>query len=159
VGGGETPAPTARAPRALPRAAGRRAAPGSPPGLDGRAPLQAEDWAKLRAKFNYVHGVTNVWSEPPMRGDERFKNGLKSAHLNQQPLKLIERAILASSDEGDAVWDPFAGLATTAVACLRTGRCCYTAEIVPSFFELARARLEAEPVGRWEDAAAGSHAG
>jgi len=127
--------------------------------LDGRAPLQAEDWAKLRAKFNYVHGVTNVWSEPPMRGDERFKNGLKSAHLNQKPLKLIERAILASSDEGDAVWDPFAGLATTAVACLRTGRCCYTAEIVPSFFELARARLEAEPVGRWEDAAAGSHAG
>jgi hypothetical protein len=112
--------------------------------LDGRTPLAAADWARLRAKFNYVHGVTNVWSEPPMRGDERFKSGLKSVHLNQKPLKLIERAILASSDEGDVVWDPFAGLATTAVACLRTNRRCYTAEVISSYFELARARLEAE---------------
>lgn len=115
--------------------------------LDGRTPLASDDWAKLRAKFNYVHGVTNVWSEPPMRGDERVKDGLKSSHLNQKPLKLIERAVLASTDEGDVVWDPYAGLATTAVACLRTGRKCYTAEIAPSYFQLARARLEAEAVG------------
>ncbi len=112
--------------------------------LDGRSPLTAEQWARMRAKFNYVHGITNVWSEPPMRGDERFKNGLRSAHLSQKPLKLIERAVLASSDEGDVVWDPFGGLGTTAVACLRTDRRCCTAEIVPSYFDLAVARLEAE---------------
>lgn len=112
--------------------------------LDGESPVTAAAWAKLRAKFNYSHGITNVWSMPPMRGDERYKNGLKSAHLNQKPLALIERAVLATTDEGDVVWDPFGGLATTAVACLRTARRCYTAEIVPEYFNLARARLEAE---------------
>ena len=87
-----------------------------------------------------------------MRGDERFKNGLKSAHLNQKPLKLIERAILASTDEGNVVSDPFAGLATTAVACLRNKRRCYAAEVVPGFYRLAKA-LEGEHVGRWEEGA------
>jgi hypothetical protein len=115
--------------------------------LDGRQPLVAAEWAKLRSKFNYVHGITNVWSMPPMRGEERFKNGLKSAHLNQKPLALIERAILASSDKGDIVWDPFAGLATTGVACMRTGRRCYTAEIVSEYFDVAVSRLEGEALG------------
>lgn len=123
---------------------------------DGKSPMRAEEWAQLRAKFNYVHGVTNVWSEPPMRGDERVKNGLKSAHLSQKPLRLIERAVLASSDEHDVVWDPFAGLGTTAVACLRSNRRCYTAEIVPSYFELAASRLEMEAIGDRGEGAAGT---
>jgi hypothetical protein len=126
--------------------------------LDGLTPLLASEWSRLRAKFNYVHGVTNVWSEPPMHGTERFKTGMKSSHLSQKPLKLIERAILASSDEGDVVWDPFAGLATTAVACLRTNRRCYSAEIVPGYFELAKARVEAESIVGW-DADRGDEAG
>jgi hypothetical protein len=115
--------------------------------LDGQRPLTASAWSTLRAKFNYVHGVTNVWSMPPLNGEERFRNGLKSAHLNQKPLMLIERAVLASSDEYDVVWDPFAGLATTAVACLRTKRRCFTAEVVPEYFDMAKARLEAEAIG------------
>lgn len=127
--------------------------------LDGETYLKADDWARLRAKFNYSHGITNVWSDPPIRGDERFKNGSKSAHLNQKPLKLIERTIVASSDAGDVVWDPFAGLATTAVACLRTGRRCFTAEVVPGYFELARARIEAEADSGRGDGARGSRAG
>ena len=39
--------------------------------LDGATPLTREHWAVMRAKWNHTHGITNVWSEPAMRGTER----------------------------------------------------------------------------------------
>lgn len=111
--------------------------------IDGKSPVTSEQWAKLRAKWNYAHGITNVWSEPAVRGTERLKNGqAKYAHANQKPLRLIERIILASSDPGDVVWEPFGGLCSAAIAAKRTGRRCYSAEINPEYYELAKARLK-----------------
>lgn len=111
--------------------------------LDGEKAVSAGQWIKMRAKWNYEHGVTNVWSEPAVRGNERLKeNGSKSLHLNQKPLRLIERIILASSDPGDVVWEPFGGLCTAVLAAKRTGRRCYSAEINPEYYELAQRRLE-----------------
>lgn len=109
---------------------------------DGREGVTAEQWARMRAKWNHIHGVTNVWSEPPIRGLERLKDSdAKTLHMNQKPLKIMERIVRASSDPGDVVWEPFGGLCSTAVASLRTGRRCYAAEINPAFYELAEARL------------------
>lgn len=113
--------------------------------LDGRRQLVATDWAKLRAKWNHMHGVTNVWTEPAVRGSERLKqNGLKVLHANQKPIKLIDRIIRASSDAGDVVWEPFGGLCTVAVASLRSHRHCFSAEVNPQFYSLAKARLRRE---------------
>jgi site-specific DNA-methyltransferase (adenine-specific) len=111
--------------------------------LDGGTPLTAEQWEGMRAKWNHVHGLTNVWSEPPMRGVERLKTGRKSSHGNQKPLKLMERIIAASSDPGDVVWDPFAGLATGAVASLNLGRRCFSSEVNLDFYRLASERVSA----------------
>ncbi len=113
--------------------------------LDGKSKLTAEQWSKLRAKWNHIHGVTNVWSVPALRNSERLrdKSG-RILHTNQKPLKLIEQTILASSDETDVVWEPFGGLCTAAVAALRTGRRCYAAEIARGPFEAASARILAE---------------
>ncbi len=61
--------------------------------------------------------------------------------MNQKPLRLVERTIRASSDPGDVVWEPFGGMATGAVAMLRTDRRGYAAEINSSFFKLAAERL------------------
>lgn len=111
--------------------------------IDGKAPVKAEQWTKMRAKWNYEHSVTNVWSEPAVRGTERLKNGeAKYAHANQKPLRLIERIILASSDPGDVVWEPFGGLCSAAIAARRTGRRCFSAEINREYYELAKARLK-----------------
>jgi len=78
-----------------------------------------------------------------VRGNERIKeNGTKSLHANQKPLRLIERIILASSDPGDVVWEPFGGMCTAAVASKRTGRRCFSAEINPEYYEIAKSRLE-----------------
>lgn len=120
--------------------------------VDGKNPVTAKQWARLRAKWNHEHGVTNVWSEPAMRGAERVKDeNAKCLHTNQKPLRLIERTIAASSDPDDVVWEPFGGLCSAAVACLRTGRRCYSAEINPDYYRLAKGRLveEAEFGGRY----------
>ncbi len=124
--------------------------------LDGQTPLTAGAWAKMRSKWHYVHGITNVWAAPALHGSERLRNGngLQSAHMNQKPLALTERMILATSDPGDVVWEPFGGLCTGAVASLRTERRAFAAEILPAYYELAVARLEDEARDR-EDARAG----
>lgn len=123
--------------------------------LDGRTPLTAAQWSRMRAKWNHVHGVTNVWSEPALRNEERIRVAGRFLHTNQKPLRLIERIVRASSDPGDVVWEPFGGLCTTAVAALRTGRRCHAAEVAPAFFAAARERLQAEARRLEIDGAAG----
>lgn len=110
--------------------------------VDGTNPVSAGQWARLRAKWNHAHGVTNVWAEPAVRGSERVKDErAKVLHGNQKPLRLIERILLASSDAGDVAWEPFGGLCSVAVACLRTDRQGRSAEINPDYYHLAKARL------------------
>lgn len=127
--------------------ANRHGAPTARPyfSLDGSTPLTAREWSGMRAKWNHTHGITNVWSEPAVRGGERLKDhNAKCVHGNQKPLRLIERLILASSDEGDVIWEPFGGLCSVAVAALRTKRRCFSAELVEDFYWAAASRLEQE---------------
>ncbi len=112
---------------------------------DGRQSVTAAQWARMRAKWNHTHGISNVWLEPAVRGAERLKDDrAKVLHSNQKPLRLIERIITASSDPGDVVWEPFGGLCSAAVASLRTGRHCHSAEIIPEYYVLAKRRIERE---------------
>jgi site-specific DNA-methyltransferase (adenine-specific) len=60
----------------------------------------------------------------------------------QKPLKAIERIILASSRDGDAVLDCFAHSGTTLLACERLGRRCFTMDTDPVYCEIAIRRLE-----------------
>jgi hypothetical protein len=109
---------------------------------DGRRPLTGEEWSKLRSKFTCPIGVTNVWHEPAVRGSERFKSSTRCLHTNQKPLRLLDRIVRASSDPGDVVWEPFGGLCSVAVASFLAGRRCFSAEIAPGFFAVARGRID-----------------
>jgi DNA modification methylase len=60
----------------------------------------------------------------------------------QKPLKLMERLILASSNEGDLVLDPFCGVGSALVACEKLRRRYIGFEIDPRLAELARGRLQ-----------------
>ena len=116
--------------------------------VNGKEYLTAAQWARMRAKWNHTHGVTNVWSEPAIRGAERIKDErAKCVHANQKPLNLIERTLLACSDPDDVVWEPFGGLCSVAIASLRTGRRCFSAEVNANFYKLAKIRLEQESDG------------
>jgi len=123
--------------------------------IDGKRPIPGHEWERMRAKFYCEFGINNVWREPPVNGDERIKSGTRCAHMNQKPVKLLELTIRASSDPGDVVWEPFGGLCSVAVAAWRLKRRCYSAEILPMYFELAKRRL-ASLEGRKSDAAADS---
>lgn len=111
--------------------------------VNGEQPLTAEEWKKMRAKFDCPVGVNNVWEHPPVNGSERIKDhgGTKALHPNQKPLSLVERTIELSTDPGDVVWEPFGGLCTAAVAARKTNRRCVAAEVNADYFLAAAERL------------------
>jgi site-specific DNA-methyltransferase (adenine-specific) len=78
---------------------------------DGRRPLTGSRWRELRAKFRCLFGITNVWTVPPVNGEERIKRGGVPVHANQKPLELTTLLLRASSDPGDTVWEPLGGCA------------------------------------------------
>lgn len=65
--------------------------------------------------WNPIMGCHDVWTDFDFYEEKRF-------HPTQKPIKLIERLILASSNEGDIVLDPFMGGGSTAVACIKQNR-------------------------------------
>lgn len=103
--------------------------------LDGKRPLVAAEWTKMRSKFFCPHGVTNVWDRTAVRDGERVKNEGRAVHLNQKPLDLMERIILASTEPNDVVWEPFGGLFTASLAAYRLKRRAFGAEIQPTYFQ------------------------
>ena len=83
------------------------------------------------------------WHLPLCSGRERLRaNGVK-AHSAQKPLALLYRVLLASSNPGDIVLDPFFGTGTTGEAARRLGRRWIGIERDPQYAELARQRIAA----------------
>ena len=107
-------------------------------------PFSMREWELMRAKFHCELGVSNVWHYPAVRGKERIRNGTSCLHMNQKPLNLLEQLIRSSSDLNDNVWEPFGGLCSVAIASLRTGRRCYSAELNRVYYENALRRIEDE---------------
>lgn len=67
--------------------------------------------------------MRDVWQLPLVQGKERLhgKDG-RALHPTQKPEELLRRIIIASSNKGDIVLDPFLGSGTTAVVAKRLGR-------------------------------------
>ena len=64
-------------------------------------------------------------------------------HPTQKPLRLLRRALLASTSEGALVFDPFCGSGTTAVAAKELGRFFVGAELEEEYVRLAARRIRA----------------
>ena len=62
-------------------------------------------------------------------------------HPTQKPLALLERCLLASTNPGDLVLDPFLGSGTTGVAAARHGRRFVGIEMNAAYVETARKRV------------------
>ena len=88
--------------------------------------IWARKHEKKTHKFNYetmkqLNGgtqMTDVWRIPAVSSWEK----LQGKHPTQKPLRLLYRIILASTNEGDLVLDPFAGSSTTGIAANLLGR-------------------------------------
>jgi len=126
--------------------------PNPPPNLSCRYFTHATEtiiWAakngKSRHTFHYrlmkdIAGgkqMKSVWEVlPPGREEKRF-----GKHPTQKPVALLERIILASSNEGDLVLDPFMGSGTTAVTALRNSRSVLGIEFDQGSISLTLARI------------------
>jgi site-specific DNA-methyltransferase (adenine-specific) len=62
-------------------------------------------------------------------------------HPTQKPVRLLERLLALVSKEGDLVLDPFSGSASTAIACINTGRRFAGFEIDKEYYEASMERL------------------
>jgi len=70
-----------------------------------------------------------------------YSNPEREEHPTQKPEALIARMVLASSDEGDLVLDPFFGSGTTLRVCQVLNRRSVGIELNPEFVAKARKRL------------------
>lgn len=70
----------------------------------------------------------------------------RGAHFATYPKKLIEPCVLASSDKGGWIFDPFAGSGTTGIVANEHGRNFIGTELNPEFVEVAKKRYEEENI-------------
>ncbi|MBF0402424.1 DNA-methyltransferase [Candidatus Magnetominusculus xianensis] len=68
--------------------------------------------------------------------------GEKTPHPTQKPEELVRKFVLASSNKGDIVLDPFSGSGTTLVAAQQLGRKWLGCELNPQYNDWAIQRLE-----------------
>ncbi len=104
-----------------------------------------------RHTFNYdlinspdpTSQLSSVWRIPTVPRREK----LHGRHPTQKPLRLVRRALLASTREGELVFDPFVGSGTTGVAAKELGRFFVGAELDVSYADLAARRIGAAERG------------
>ena len=77
---------------------------------------------------------------------ERLKN---PKHPAQKPIKILQHLIEISSNENDVVFDPFMGVASTALACLKTKRKFYGCEIDKTYYNAGVERVKEYIVKNW----------
>ncbi|MBZ5527985.1 MAG: site-specific DNA-methyltransferase [Acidobacteriia bacterium] len=126
--------------------------PNPPPNLSCRYFTHATEtiiWAaknkKSRHTFNYplikrLNGgkqMKSVWTIPPSESwEKRF-----GKHPTQKPVALLERILLASSNEGDLVLDPFMGGGTTIFSAMRLRRRALGCDLSLESIELSVRRI------------------
>ena len=96
---------------------------------------------KFYRSINNMRGANpgNVWQFSHIH----YCNTNRKSHPTQKPEALFERMILASSNEGDSVLDPFVGSGTTLRVCQQLKRNCIGIDINPDYIVMINERLEA----------------
>lgn len=87
---------------------------------------------------------TDVWEIPNVKSNHPEK----TIHPCQFPVELVERFVLALTNPGDWIIDPFMGVGSTAIAAVLHNRKAAGAEIVKEYVEIAKRRLDLLPKGK-----------
>ena len=82
------------------------------------------------------------WLFPICNGKERLKKNGKKIHSTQKPESLLHRIILATTNKGDIIFDPFLGTGTTAVVAKKLGRNYFGIEKDKKYFKAANLRIK-----------------
>ena len=110
-------------------------------------------WASKNKKSKYTFNYQSLkcfnddlqmrsdWVLPICNGKERLKKNGKKVHSTQKPEALLHRIILATTNKGDAIFDPFIGTGTTAVVAKKLGRSFCGIEKDLRYFKAAQERI------------------
>ena len=97
-----------------------------------------KDWARTPDGNFRLTGASNFWDDISVPFWSMPEN---TEHPTQKPEKLIAKLILASSKEGDLVFDPFMGSGTTVAVAKKLGRHFCGIEMERTYCLLAEKRL------------------
>ena len=103
-------------------------------------------WAKKNEKkcrhffkeLNQGKQMKDVWTGALTKPSEKTEG----KHPTQKPEYLLERIVLASTQEGQCILDPFCGSGTTGVAAVRLQRVFIGIDICEDYLEIAKRRLD-----------------
>ncbi|MFM5884984.1 MAG: site-specific DNA-methyltransferase [Novosphingobium sp.] len=111
-------------------------------------------WCSMgeKAKYTFNYRAMNTlndelqmrsdWVLPICGGQERLKKGGHKVHPTQKPEALLYRVMLATTNKGDVVLDPFFGTGTTGAVAKRLGREWIGCERESLYREAALERIE-----------------
>ena len=111
-------------------------------------------WASKNKKSKYTFNYQSLkclnddlqmrsdWKLPICNGKERLKKNGKKIHSTQKPEALLHRIILATTNKGDTIFDPFLGTGTTAVVAKKLGRKYFGIERDKKYFKAASERIK-----------------
>ena len=111
-------------------------------------------WASKNKKSKYTFNYQSLkclnddlqmrsdWILPICNGKERLKRDGKKIHSTQKPEALLHRIILATTNKGDSIFDPFLGTGTTAVVAKKLGRKYFGVEKDKKYFQAAKQRID-----------------
>ncbi|WP_169542432.1 site-specific DNA-methyltransferase [Sphingomonas baiyangensis] len=112
-------------------------------------------WASMGEKARYTFNYRSLktlndelqmrsdWEFPICGGPERLKQDGVKVHPTQKPEALLYRILLASTQPGDVVLDPFFGTGTTGAVARRLGRRYIGIEREDAYVAAAEARIAA----------------
>ena len=111
-------------------------------------------WASKNEKSKYTFNYQSLkclnddlqmrsnWNLPICNGSERLKKNGKKVHSTQKPESLLHRVLLASSNKGDIILDPFLGSGTSATVAKKLGRNYFGIEKEKNYFKAAEQRIK-----------------
>ena len=94
-------------------------------------------YEQIAQTYNPQMGITDVWRDIDFYSEKRF-------HPTQKPLSLILRLILASSNPGDIILDPFAGCGSTQLSAIKSNRRYIAFEQNKEYYEKTLCRIKEE---------------
>ena len=112
-------------------------------------------WAQKKkgAKYTFNHHsmkalnddlqMRSDWEIPLATGKQRIKMNGSKAHSTQKPEALLYRVIMASSNVGDVILDPFFGSGTTGAVAKKLGRRWIGIERDKKYVKVAQKRIDA----------------
>ena len=115
-------------------------------------------WASKSKKSKYTFNYQSLkclnddlqmrsdWTLPICNGKERLKKNGKKIHSTQKPEALLHRIILATTNKGDLICDPFIGTGTSAVVAKKLGRKFFGIEKDKKYFSEANKRINSTKI-------------